>query len=424
MTIETAPLGIQLRDAYRLRTPQSARLFERAMAALPGGSTRTTVFFDPYPPYAERGSGAHLHDVDGNRYLDLLNNYTSLILGHAHPEVVAAVERQLPLGSAFGGPSPVEVDLAELIKERVPSVEELRFTNSGTEATMFALRLARAHTGRDVIAKFDGAYHGTHDWALAGTRGVPAALNELVVELPYNDIGGVRERLAGRERTVAAIIIEPVLGAGGMRPADPGFLADLRELTTSHGIVLIYDEIIAFRIGYHGAQGVLGGDPDLTTFGKIVGGGFPLAAFGGKRELMELFDSRRADGLGHGGTFNGNPVAAQAGLATLHHLTPARFEELNREGARLRSALQQRADQAELDVEVTGAGSLFHIHLGRRTLSAAEQAERQSLLHLALLVDGYFLAPRGMGALTTPMTADEIDGFVEFAAVAMERVLS
>lgn len=415
----------ELVAAYRARTPRSAELFSRATAALPGGSTRTTVYFDPYPPYLERGTGSRVVDVDGNSYLDLLNNYTSLILGHAHPDVVAAVARQLPNGSAFGAPSPIELELAEAIKARVATIEELRFTNSGTEATMFALRLARAHTDRSVIAKFEGAYHGTHDWALAGTPGVPDAVNQLVIELPYNDAEGVQQRLAGREKDVAAIIIEPVLGAGGMRPADPEFLRYLRKFTRAHGIVLIFDEVIAFRIGYHGAQGVLGGDPDLTTLGKIIGGGYPLAAFGGRREIMQRFDARRADSLGHGGTFNGNPVAATAGLATLHNLPPECIDELNHMGERLRADLNERVRRARLDVEVTGAGSLFQIHVGPHSEHSVQaRATLQSQFHLAMLVEGYYLAPRGMGALTTPMTEPDIDGFAEAAVAALGRIAS
>ena len=307
MSVRTLSSINGIEAVFRARTPRSAAAFEHATHALPGGSTRSTVYFAPYPPYVDHGSGAHLTDIDGNVYLDLLNNYTSLILGHAHPDAVEAVVAQVRRGSAFGAPTEVEVALADEIESRVESVDELRFTNSGTEATMFALRLARAFTGRAVIAKFEGAYHGTHDYALAGSRGIPAAVNALVTELPWDDMAGVRERLAGREQDLAAVIIEPVQGAGGVRPATPEFLAELRAFTERHGIVLVFDEIIAFRIGYHGAQGVLGVTPDLTTFGKIIGGGYALAAFGGRAELMDLLDVRRPGSLVHGGTFNGNP---------------------------------------------------------------------------------------------------------------------
>ncbi len=247
---------MSLIDTYLARTPGSRALFERATASLPGGSTRTTIFNPPYPPYMARGEGLRTWDVDGNEYRDFLGNYTSLILGHAHPDVVAAVEAQVRLGSAFAAPTEIEIELAEEIRGRLPSVERLRFTNSGTEATMFAIRAARAFTGRPLLAKFAKAYHGTHDTALAGTPGVPDGISNLVVELPWDDAEGVQAALNGREHDVAAIIIEPVQGAGGIRAADPAFLRFLRDYADRIGAVLIFDEIIAFRIGPNGAQGV------------------------------------------------------------------------------------------------------------------------------------------------------------------------
>lgn len=399
---------------YRARTPQSAELYARATRSLPGGSTRTTTYFDPYPPYVERGLGARIVDVDGNTYVDFLNNYTSLILGHAHPAVVAAVEDQVRRGSAFGAPTAIEVAHAEEIRSRLPSAEEVRFTNSGTEATMLALRLARAATGRSAIAKFENAYHGTHDWALAWTPGVPKALGDLVIELPYDDIDGVEATLAGRELELAAIIIEPVLGAGGMRPASVEFLQFLRALTRRHGIVLIFDEIIAFRIGFHGAQGEYGVTPDLTALGKIVGGGLPLAAVAGSAELMEWLDARRPDGLGHGGTFNGNPVAAAAGLVTLQQMTTERFAALNASGARLRAHLASAFADAGADARVTGAGSLFQVHLPTR--------DAQARFHLGLLNEGFYLAPRGLGALSVPMTEHDLAAFASAALRVAARV--
>ena len=414
MAVRTPATLADLQEQYRARTPKSARLFARATGGLPGGSTRTSTYFDPYPPYIERGAGSRITDVDGNAYVDVLNNYTSLILGHAHPEVVAAAVEQIRIGSAFGAPTQVEVDLADEIRSRVPSAEEIRFTNSGTEATMLALRIARAATGRSAIAKFERAYHGTHDWALAGTRGVPAAVTDLVIELPFGDIDGVRERLAGRASDLAAIIIEPIQGAG-LRAASREFLGFLRDLTTAHGIVLIFDEIIAFRVGYHGAQGESGVTPDLTTFGKIVGGGYPLAAVGGRRALLELLDARRTDGLVHGGTFNGNPVAAAAGLATLRHMTPARFRELNERGERLRTLVRTRFLAEGLDATVSGTGSLVQF-----TLPTPDALQR---FHLALLLEGFYLAHRGLGALSTAISEAELYGFgaaaVRSAALAL-----
>jgi glutamate-1-semialdehyde 2,1-aminomutase len=403
---------MSLIDTYLARTPASRALFERATASIPGGSTRTTVFNPPYPPYMVRGEGLRTWDVDGNEYRDFLGNYTSLILGHAHPDVVEAVERQVRRGSAFAAPTEVEVELAEEIRRRLPSVERVRFTNSGTEATMFAIRAARAFTDRPLLAKFAKAYHGTHDTALAGSPGVPDGISNLVVELPWDDADGLEAALTGRERDVAAIIIEPVQGAGGVRPADPQFLRFLRAYADRIGAVLIFDEIIAFRIGPSGAQGVFGVRPDLTTLGKIVGGGYPLAAFGGRAEIMDRFDARRPGALSHGGTFNGNPVGAAAGLATLRFLTPDRYERLASLGERLRGRVREGIAAHEVDARVDGIASLFQVVAGP-SLRGEEQLSASESLFLGLLIDGFHLAPRGMGAISTPATEADVDALAD-----------
>jgi glutamate-1-semialdehyde 2,1-aminomutase len=401
-----------LLDDYLARTPGSRALFERATASIPGGSTRTTIFNAPYPPYMARGEGLWTWDVDGNGYRDFLGNYTSLILGHAHPDVVAAVEDQVRRGSAFAAPTEVEIELAEEIRRRLPSLERIRFTNSGTEATMFAIRAARAFTRRPLLAKFAKAYHGTHDTALAGTPGVPDAISGLVVDLPWNDPDGVERGLGGREGEIAAIIIEPVQGAGGVRAADPGFLRFLRDYADRIGAVLIFDEIIAFRIGPNGAQGVFGVRPDLTTLGKIVGGGYPLAAFGGRTEIMDQFDARRPGALSHGGTFNGNPVAAAAGLATLRFLTPERYERLASLGERARERIRTGIAARRIDARVDGVASLFQVFAGP-SLRGEDALSPTESLFLGLLVDGFHLAPRGMGAISTPVTEEDIDALAD-----------
>jgi len=401
---------------YLERTPRSAAMFERATASLPGGSTRTTIFSAPYPPYMSHGQGTRTWDLDGNEYRDFLGNYTSLILGHAHPEVVAAVEAQVRRGSAFAAPTETEIELAEEIRSRLPSIERIRFTNSGTEATMFAIRAARAFTGRSLLAKFEGAYHGTHDTVLAWSPGVPEATSALVIELPWADPEGVERAIAGRERELAAVMIEPVQGAGGVRAATPEFLRFLRDLTDRIGALLIFDEVIAFRVGPNGAQGRLGGvRPDLTTLGKIIGGGYPSGGFGGRVAVMDQFDARRAGALVHGGTFNGNPVAAAAGLATLRHLTADRYADLERLGDRLLDGLTAALERDGLDARAGGIASIFQVFPGS-SLVAPEGLTPQSALFLGLLLDGFHLAPRGMGALSTPTTDADVDDLV--AAVA------
>ena len=416
---------MSLLDDYLARTPRSRELFERATASLPGGSTRTTVYTAPYPPYVESGDGLRVRDVDGNIYRDFLGNYTSLILGHAHPAVVAAVEAQVRRGSAFAAPTETEIELAEEIRRRVPSIEHLRFTSSGTEATMFAIRTARAFTRRPLIARFDHSYHGTHDGVMTGTAGVPEALSRLIVELPWGDPDGIERVLHGREAELAAIIIEPVQGAGGVRPATSEFLAFLRSYADRLGALLIFDEIISFRVGYGGAQERMGVRPDLTTLGKIIGGGYPLAAFGGRRDLMEIFDARRPGAVSHGGTFNGNPVAAAAGLATLRELTPDAYERLDALGERLLRRVTNAIEQDHLDARVAVVGSLFQVWAGEPAAAFATGVDGGPTLFLGLLLEGFHLAPRGMGSIPLIATEADVDDLAEAigrALVAMQRV--
>jgi len=400
----------ELHARYRARTPRSAALFERATRVLPGGSTRTTVFAPPYPPYLAAGHGIHVTDLDGNDYRDFLGNYTSLILGHAHPDVVAAVEAQVRRGSAFGAPSEMEVALAEELVRRIDSVERVRFTNSGTEATMFAIRAARARTGRSLVAIFDRAYHGTHDTVVAGSPGVPATVGDLVVSLPWDDPDGVDRALAGRLDDLAAIAIEPIQGAGGVRAASPELLRHLREICDRSGALLIFDEVISFRASPGGAQALSDVRPDLTTLGKIIGGGYPLAAFGGAAAVMDAFDARRSGALTHGGTFNGNPVGAAAGLATLAALTPPVYAELGLRAARLGEAVAAGAAAAGVDVRVDVEASLFQVRLGAQTAaSAVATGTGAADLFVRLLLEGFCLAPRGMGAIATPATDADVD---------------
>jgi glutamate-1-semialdehyde 2,1-aminomutase len=410
---------MSLIDEYVARTPRSAAMFARATGSLPGGSTRTTVYTAPYPPYVESGAGLWIRDLDGNRYRDFLGNYTSLILGHAHPAVVAAVEAQVRRGSAFAAPTETEVELAEEIRRRVPSIEQLRFTSSGTEATMFAIRAARAFTGRPLVARFDHAYHGTHDGVMVGTAGVPDTMAGLIVDLPWGDPAGIVAALRGREADLAAIIIEPVQGAGGVRAPAPDFLPFLRDLADRLGALLIFDEIISFRVAPGGAQARFGVRPDLTTLGKIIGGGYPLAAFGGRADVMAIFDARRPGAVSHGGTFNGNPVAAAAGLATLRELTPATYERLDGLGERLAGGVTAVIERAGLDARIAAVGSLFQVFSGPGATAFATGVAAGPTLFLGLLLEGFYLAPRGMGAIPAIATATDIDDL----AAAIGRAL-
>jgi glutamate-1-semialdehyde 2,1-aminomutase len=420
-------------DRYVETTPKSRALYERACESLPGGNTRTTLFVQPYPFYFDHGMGCRVYDVDGHEQIDFINNYTSLILGHAHPKVVAAVQRQLERGMSVAAPCELEIALAEAIKRRLPSVDLLRFTNSGTEATMLALRAARAYTGREKVAKFEGSYPGSHDYAAvdgaAVGAGIPAAVAETIVMLPFNNAPAAEQIVDAHKHELAAVIVEPVLGAGGVIPAQPEFLHFLREITERYGIVLIFDEIIAFRIGYHGAQGYYGVRPDLTTLGKIIGGGLPVGAVGGREAIMARFDPRRPDHIGHGGTFNANPLTMTAGLATLEELTPEAYARLEALARDLRAQLLDMFGALGVPAQVTQIGSLFNIHLTGAPLvdyPAACTGDRELLakLYLAALGRGVAFTGRGMGCLSTPMTGAEIDAFVGAVRLALEELLA
>jgi glutamate-1-semialdehyde 2,1-aminomutase len=416
-------------DRYHQSTPQSQSLYERATRALPGGNTRTTLYMQPYPFYFDYGSGCRVYDVDSNQRLDFINNYTSLILGHAHPQVVAAVQRQVARGMSAAAPTELEVALAEAIKARLASIDLLRFTNSGTEATMLALRAARAYTGREKIAKIIGSYHGSHDYAAAdpsaANAGIPEAVVDSLVMVPFNDSQAAEQIIDRHRHELAALIVEPAMGAGGVIAARPEFLRFLREITERHGIVLIFDEVIAFRLGYHGAQGHYGVAPDLTTLGKIIGGGLPVGAVGGREAIMACFDPRRPGAIGHGGTFNGNPMTTAAGLATLEQLTPetyARLEDLARD---LKDKLVALFTELSVVAQVNQVGSIFNIHFSDTPVTdyaiySRSDRERAARLHIAALNHGVALANRGMGCLSTPMTGAEIDVFVGAIRLAMQ----
>jgi glutamate-1-semialdehyde 2,1-aminomutase len=430
---------------YAAKTPRSRALHEEAAAVMPGGNSRTTTFFDPYPFYFQRGQGAHVWDADGIERVDFNNNYTSLVLGHAVPDVIKAVQAVAESGLSFPGPTEHEVRLAEMLVRRVPSVESLRFTNSGTEATMNAVRLARAFTDRPKIAKFEGAFHGTHDWVMvsvtgdtkswgnrrkpkptAWSAGIPPAVLKHVVVLPWNDPEACEEILTAEAGSLAALIVDPFLCNGGLvEPAD-GFLPRLREVTERHGILMIMDEVISFRTAWGGAQERLGVRPDLTTFGKVIGGGLPVGAFGGRRDVMAFYDPRKGGArISQGGTFNANPVTMAAGVATLNALTPEAYTRLETVGERLRGGISRLLANTRRRGQVTGVGSLFWLHWTSETLTdyrstKPKDAEMPQRVFMGMLNEGILMTQRGLGACSLAMSDEDIDRFVN----ALARVLA
>jgi len=423
---------------YRAKTTRSRQLFEEALRVMPGGNSRSTTFFDPYPFYIARGEGARIWDADGVERLDFNGNYTSLILGHANPQVVKAVQDAASLGLSFPGPTEHEIRLAEILTRRLPSMETVRFTNSGTEATMHAVRVARAFTGKSRIAKFEGAYHGTHDWVLvsvapdpaaAGSRkrpksvawsaGVPPMVLKHVVALPWNDAAACTKILEKQGGDVAAVIIDPMLANAGMIPAREGFLEGLRQVTERLGILLIFDEVISFRVAPGGAQERFGIRPDLTTLGKIIGGGLAVGAFGGRADVMAYYDPRGGGGrINHGGTFNANPLTMAGGIATMEQLTGDAYAKLEALGERLRDGVRRLLRQRKYAGQVTGAGSLFWLHHTKRRLSDYRSArpddpEAPLRTFVKLVSDGALISQRGLGACSLAMTNADVDRFVE-----------
>lgn len=432
-------------EAFRSVESEAARLYERARKVLPGGNTRTTIYQSPYPPYAARGAGAVIIDEDGQERYDFLNNYTSLIHGHADPDINAAVIDQLQYGTAFAMPTEHEIALAELLVERIPSLERMRFTNSGSEAVMLAVKAARAYTGRPKIAKFEGCYHGSYDvvevslasnpsnWGdgdpvpTAYSYGTPRSVLDEVVVLRFNDTEMAERRISEHKHELAAVLIDPMPLRAGLIPARPDFLQRLRDLCDAHGIVLIFDEVVALRTAYGGAQSLLGVTPDMTTMAKIIGGGFAVGAFGGSAEVMSVFDpSQGAPRAPHGGTFNANPITMVAGLVAMRKLTREEFDRLDRLGAMLREGLAEAMDGARVRGQVTGMGSLAQIHLHDRPLSdyrgslqTPEEAARSKVIFRGLLARGIFAAPTLTGCLSTPMDEPEINAFVDAFAASL-----
>ncbi len=427
-----------------MRTDRSAELFERALQVIPGGVNSPVRAFRSVggtPRFMARGQGSHLFDEDGNGYVDLVLSWGPLILGHAHPAVVAAATEALSRGSTFGAATEIEVRMAEQVTRCFPSVELVRMVNSGTEATMSAIRVARAFTGRDKVIKFDGCWHGHADgllvkagstglqYGLPDSAGVPAAYAAQTLVARYNDLDSVRELMDAHPKEVACVIVEPVAGNMGVVPPADGFLAGLRELTCRRGIVLIFDEVITgFRVARGGAQELYGIQADLTTLGKIIGGGFPVGAYGGKREIMQTVSP-----LGpavQAGTLAGNPVAMSAGLATLELLSrQGVYEGLERTSAALADGLAQAAAAAAAPVTLNRVGSMMTVFFTDRPVTCADDLapvdkEAYARFFHAMLERGVYLAPSYCEAafLSTAHSEDDVSAVVTAAGEAFRQV--
>lgn len=379
-------LGQVLRESeYVKRTPKSRAMFERAKRVEPAGVSYKYRYFEPYPFFVREARGAKLIDLDGNAFTDYWCTHFAMILGHAHPTVMQAIKTQIENGWHFGLSHELEVTLSETITKNVPSAELVRYTSSGSEANFFAIRLARTFTRREKIAKFEGCWHGAYDPLHIGMRppldqplsgGITKASQKDTILVPYNDLDGYFKRV--KKEKLSCVILEPVLGAGGMIPAEKEFLKGLREYCDDTGTLLIFDEVITgFRLGLGGAQGYFGVTPDVTVMGKVIGGGLPIGAVCGRRDVMERMDHTKYSGLDyayHGGTFAGNAITLAAGLATINVLehSPV-YEHIDRLGQQTRDALNTLFEQHAFPARATGVGSLFAIHLlGKASIQDAK----------------------------------------------------
>jgi glutamate-1-semialdehyde 2,1-aminomutase len=422
---------------YKIETRRSRALVERLGRSIPGGNTRSLAYFPPHPLTISHGSGCRLWDVDGSEFVDLLNNYTATVHGHAVPAINEAMARQAALGTVFPAPAEAQAELAERIVDRVASVEKVRFTNSGTEAVMMAVRAARAFTGREKIVKAEGGYHGMWEqvpvsWpqdALPGRRtATPEGVRELVRLVDYNNVAGLEAAMDEEGESVAAIILEPVTGTGVLT-GKPDYFAAARRLADEQGALLICDEVITLRLSTGGYQEVLGVRPDLTTMGKIIGGGLPVGAFGGREDVMSVFDPRLPDHLHHSGTFNGNLMTMAAGRVALDLLTRDEIQRLNALGERLADGLRQLfARKEELGAVVTSCGSLVHLNFETqgevRTYSDLNLGSPvMAAFHLAALDEGVYFAPRCFMNTSTAMDEQLIDDVLEACSRAMARVV-
>jgi glutamate-1-semialdehyde 2,1-aminomutase len=427
--------------------PNSKSLYERARKVLPGGTARTSTFDKPHPLYAAHGIGCTLTDIDGNARVDFHNNYTALAHGHAHPALLEAAVRQMGQGASFCFASEPEVALAETLVSRIPGLEQVRFMCSGTEAVMMAIKAARAATGRTLIAKCEGAFHGSYDYvevsydsapenwgapenpsSVPFVKATPPGTLEEVVAIPFNDANAALHALAPHADRLAAVIVDAMPNRVGLIPATTEFLKALRNFTRRNGIVLISDEVINFRLSHGGAQPLFNFDADLTVFGKIIGGGFPVGAVGGKRAVMEVFDpSKGKPAVSQSGTFSASPVAMAAGKVAVDMLDVAALDRLEQLGDRLRAALKNSFDRHRVEGQVTGMGSLFRVHFKstplrnyRDAYPAERDKRRLGACYKFMLEKGFILTSVGMGCLSTPMQEAQIDSvaaaFDEFVA--------
>ena len=421
-----------IEDDYRARTPASAHVHERAVGPLAGGDTRTSAHHDPYPVTFTHGEGPRLHDVDGNTYLDLNGNFTSLVHGNAYPPIVDQLVGVVAGGTAWAARNQWQVELAELLAQRIDAIEQVRFTNSGTEAAMLAMHLAKATTGRPKILMARHGYHGSHEDTQAGTHattskldlyGGPSGEGHTTLVADFGDIDAFRQVLDDHGGDIAAVLLEPVAGSIGLQPAETDFLVGVQDATRAAGAVFVLDEVVTFRLASGGAQASHAGlAPDLTMLGKVIGGGFPVGAVGGRPDLLAL--AAAGGPVKHSGTYNGNPVTCAAGVVSVRELTAERIAVMHDRAERLASHLAAAATATGLPVQAKQVGSLIQLSATGATPGALQRTASATIvnLHLAAMVEGVHFTPRGLLALSTVLTDADIDEAGARLQAAMQRV--
>lgn len=431
---------------YEATTPQGKLMFQRATKAMPGGETRSLAYFNPYPLFIERTRGAYIYDIDGNKYIDFLNNYTSMIHGHAHPIIEKAIMEGVAKGTGVTAVLPEQIELAEILCDRIPGVERIRFCNSGTEAVMFAVRTARAAKGVDKIIKMEGGYHGTTDMmefsispppppqgktynpqCIPESAGISKKSGEDVIIAPYNDLDAVEGILKEQAHEIAGIIVEPVMGVAGFLQPNKGYLQGLRELADKYGVLLIFDEVQTFRLSTGGAQKLYGVTPDITALAKIIGGGLPVGAFGGKEELMSAFDMRKGKALGHSGTFNGNRAVMSGGIAAMKLYDSAAVNTLNAQTEKLAAGVRASISKYALPFSIAQVGSFMQIHFVENLPKNYSETLHPykvigNIFHLELLLRGIYIAPRGAWALSTVMSDIDIQKAIQCVDEALGEI--
>ncbi|MWD29002.1 aminotransferase class III-fold pyridoxal phosphate-dependent enzyme [Aquicoccus sp. SCR17] len=398
------------RAAYVARNPGSAAALDRARRVLPGGNTRSSLWTEPFPLCIEAGEGCRIRDVDGHSYVDLLGEFTAGIFGHTSPVLAKALADAHARGINLSSHTPYEVELAERLCARFPSMDRVRFANSGTEANLMAVTAARLVSGRGRVVVFRGGYHGGVLTFGAGVSPVDVPFDYAC--LPYNDIDAVTEEFAENGADIACILVEPMQGAGGCIPAEPDFLRALRALATEHGAALIFDEVQTARMAYGGAQARLGITPDMTTVGKFFGGGLAFGAFGGRADIMDRFDPSRPDALPHAGTFNNNSLTMAAGVTAIdHYLGAEALDALFVRGEALRAEMTALFAERGLPFSVSGMGAIMNIHACSGLAPEVDQ-KLLALLHLTMQERGYYFAARGLMALSFAVGPEELAGFL------------